>query len=257
MTDISEKQKKKAEKLLNDLKTGQQKIPTTVAVTVIQTVEKEVVKRVDRIKNNVEIMRDSKSQIIEDLLFLKEHQDELTKKTGLTFEAFIKEVAGYSKQYFYQLTGNYEFLKSNDKTALLDTVDYKIINEIKKIDNPKLQKEYLSKAETLTRADIYEIKERVSPAYSENTVQNTFRPSDSENRTEPEKAAYVYPEKQPNKELDKFKIKVNKKIQYQIDMFESYIKQLRKKKKEKVQNDAQIMAYQIVISNLKELLKEL
>jgi len=253
MTDISEKQKKKAEKLLNGLKTGQQKIPTAVAVTVIQTVEKEVVKRVDRIKNNVEIMRDSKSQIIEDLLFLKEHQDELTKKTGLTFEAFIKEVAGYSKQYFYQLTGNYEFLKSNDKTALLDTVDYKIINEIKKIDNPKLQKEYLSKAETLTRADIYEIKERVSPAYSENTV----RPSDSENQTEPEKAAYVYPEKQPNKELDKFKIKVNKKIQYQIDMLESYIKQLRKKKKEKVHNDAQILAYQIVITNLKELLKEL
>ena len=113
MTDISEKQKKKAEKLLNGLKTGQQKIPTAVAVTVIQTVEKEVVKRIDRIKNNLEIMSESKGQIIE---------------------------------------------------------------EIKKIDDTKIQKEYLNKAETLTRADIKSMRERVSPDYSEKTV----RPSDSE-----------------------------------------------------------------------------
>lgn len=253
MTDISEKQKKKAEKLLNGLKTGQQKIPTAVAVTVIQTVEKEVVKRIDRIKNNLEIMSESKGQIIEDLNYLKEHQAELTEKTGLTFESFIKEVAGYSKGYFYQLTANYEFLKSKDKIDLLDKVDTKIIEEIKKIDDTKIQKEYLNKAETLTRADIKSMRERVSPDYSEKTV----RPSDSEDKDEQDKTAYVYPEKQPNKELDKFKIKVNKKIQYQIDMFESYIKQLRKKKKEKVQSDAQILAYQIVITNLKELLKEL
>ena len=35
------------------------------------------------------------------------------------------------------------------------------------------------------------------------------------------------------KELDKFKIKVNKKIQYQIDLLENYIKQSKKAKKEK------------------------
>lgn len=248
MTDISEKQKKKAEKLLNGLKTGQQKIPTAVAVTVIQTVEKEVVKRIDRIKNNLEIMSESKGQIIEDLNYLKEHQAELTEKTGLTFESFIKEVAGYSKGYFYQLTANYEFLKSKDKIDLLDKVDTKIIEEIKKIDDTKIQKEYLNKAETLTRADIKSMRERVSPDYSEKTV----RPSDSE-----DKLAYVYPEKEPNKELDKFKIKVNKKIQYQIDMLEAYIKQLRRAKKDKVHCEAQILAYQIVITNLKELLKEL
>ncbi len=244
MTDISEKQKKKAEKLLNGLKTGQQKIPTAVAVTVIQTVEKEVVKRIDRIKNNLEIMSESKGQIIEDLNYLKEHQAELTEKTGLTFETFIKDVAGYSKQYFYQLTANYEFLKSNDKIDLLDKVDTKIIDEIKKIDNLKIQKEYLEKAETLKRSDIKNMRDRV-------------RPSDSENQTEPDKTAYVYPEKEPNKELDKFKIKVNKKIQYQIDMLEAYIKQLRRAKKNKVHCEAQILAYQIVITNLKELLKEL
>jgi hypothetical protein len=162
MTELTDKQKKKADQLLNGLKTGQQKIPSAAAVQVVPTIEKEVVKRVNRIKSNVEIMTDSKKQIIEDLNFLKEHQTELTKETGLTFEAFIKDVAGYSKSYFYQLTANYEFLKENNKIDLLDKVDTKIIEEIKKIDNHKLQQEYLKKAETLTRADFNQDRVRRS-----------------------------------------------------------------------------------------------
>lgn len=162
MTELTDKQKKKADQLLNGLKTGQQKIPSAAAVQVVPTIEKEVVKRVNRIKSNVEIMTDSKKQIIEDLNFLKEHQAELTKETGLTFEAFIKDVAGYSKSYFYQLTANYEFLKENNKIDLLDKVDTKIIEEIKKIDNHKLQQEYLKKAETLTRADFNQDRVRRS-----------------------------------------------------------------------------------------------
>lgn len=162
MTELTDKQKKKADQLLNGLKTGQQKIPSAAAVQVVPTIEKEVAKRVNRIKSNVEIMTDSKKQIIEDLNFLKEHQAELTKETGLTFEAFIKDVAGYSKSYFYQLTANYEFLKENNKIDLLDKVDTKIIEEIKKIDNHKLQQEYLKKAETLTRADFNQDRVRRS-----------------------------------------------------------------------------------------------
>jgi hypothetical protein len=162
MSELTDKQKKKADQLLNGLKTGQQKIPSAAVVQVVPTIEKEVVKRVNRIKSNVEIMTDSKKQIIEDLNFLKEHQTELTKETGLTFEAFIKDVAGYSKSYFYQLTANYEFLKENNKIDLLDKVDTKIIEEIKKIDNHKLQQEYLKKAETLTRADFNQDRVRRS-----------------------------------------------------------------------------------------------
>jgi hypothetical protein len=40
-------------------------------------------------------------------------------------------------------------------------------------------------------------------------------------------------------------------------MLEAYIKQLKRAKKDKVHCEAQILAYQIVITNLKELLKEL
>lgn len=166
MTELSERDKKKADKLKADLINKQQKTLTAASVQAGQSIEKEVVKRVNRIKNNVEIMTDSKKQIIEDLNFLKEHQAELTANTGQTFEEFIKKVAGYSKGYFYQLTANYEFLKENNKIELLDKVDTKIIEEIKKIDNNKLQQEYLKKAETLTRADINIIRDKVRPSDS-------------------------------------------------------------------------------------------
>jgi len=59
------------------------------------------------------------------------------------------------------------------------------------------------------------------------------------------------------KKNDKLKLLINKKFQYQIDLLEDYIKQCRKSKKEKEQNEARIMAYQISITSLKELLKEI
>ena len=49
----------------------------------------------------------------------------------------------------------------------------------------------------------------------------------------------------------------NKKIQYQIDLLENYIKQSKKAKKEKENNEGRIMAYQISISSLKELLQNI
>ena len=241
---LSARQQNKVNELLNDLENKQQKITTGSMNAIEKSVKQEVVRRVKRIKNNVGIMRDAKSQIIDDLMYLKENQEELTQETGLTFEEFIKEVAGYSKGYFYKLTGNYEFLKSQDKIELLDKVDAEIINEIKRMDNPKLQKVYLDKAETLTRSDIEEMRNRVSPRDSENIIKTG-------------EIINVTPIETQNNELHKYKIKVNKKITYQINMLESYIKQLRKKKKEKEYNEGQIMSYNIVITNLKELLKEL
>jgi len=62
-------------------------------------------------------------------------------------------------------------LKSNDKIDLLYKVDTKIINEIKKIDNPKIQKEYLNKAETLKRSDIKNMSDRARPSGSENQTE--------------------------------------------------------------------------------------
>jgi len=63
------------------------------------------------------------------------------------------------------------------------------------------------------------------------------------------------PEMEENKKkIEKLKSVISKKFQYQIDLHEDFIKQCKKAKKEKEQNEGRIMAYQVAISNLKELL---
>ena len=59
------------------------------------------------------------------------------------------------------------------------------------------------------------------------------------------------------KKKEKLKSVITAKFQYNIDMYEDYIKQCRRAKKEKEQNEGRIMAYQIAISDLKELLKKI
>ena len=56
---------------------------------------------------------------------------------------------------------------------------------------------------------------------------------------------------------ENLKLMITKKIQYQIDLLENYIKQSKKAKKEKENNEGRIMAYQISISSLKELLQNI
>jgi D-serine dehydratase len=112
------------------------------------------------------------------------------------------------------------------------------------MDNPKLQKVYLDKIETLTRSDIEEMRIRFSPRDSENIIKTG-------------EVISVTPIETPNNELNKYTIKVNKKITYQINMLESYIKQLKKKKKDKEQNEGLIRSSRVAVSDLKEMLKKI
>jgi len=59
------------------------------------------------------------------------------------------------------------------------------------------------------------------------------------------------------KKNEKMKSVITAKFQYNIDMYESYIKQCRRAKKEKELNEGRIGAYQVAISDLKELLKKI
>lgn len=56
---------------------------------------------------------------------------------------------------------------------------------------------------------------------------------------------------------ESLKSMITKKIQYQIDLLEDLTRQSKKAKKEKEVNEGRIMAYQIAISNLKELLQNI
>jgi len=58
-------------------------------------------------------------------------------------------------------------------------------------------------------------------------------------------------------ELNKYKLKVQQKLQYQIDLYNDYIKQLKRKKKELEYNKGQIMNCHVAISTFEELMKDL
>jgi hypothetical protein len=66
------------------------------------------------------------------------------------------------------------------------------------------------------------------------------------------------PEMEANKQrIDKVKSRITIIIQGQIDRYEDYIKQCNKAKKEKERNEAAALAYQVSISDLKELLQKI
>lgn len=85
------------------------------------------------------------------------------------------------------------------------------------------------------------------------------KPVGKESKTDKKsEASWLTPEMEAEKKKkDKLKSVITKKFQYQIDLLEDYIKQSRKAKKEKDQNEGRIMAYQVAISNLKELLNNI
>ncbi len=85
------------------------------------------------------------------------------------------------------------------------------------------------------------------------------KPSVKETKTDKKEGADWWTPEMEEKRIYKenLKLMITKKIQYQIDLLENYIKQSKKAKKEKENNEGRIMAYQISISNLKELLQNI
>jgi hypothetical protein len=149
---MNERQIKNANKLKDGLINDQQK----AGVIKIKPKKSEVIKAIEFIKNEIINFNESKLKIIEKLAFLKNNQEKLIEETGKTFNELIVEITGFSKSYFYQLVGNYEFLDKHNRTDLIDKVDTGVITNLKKIENPQELKKLLNKANTLTRKDFAE-----------------------------------------------------------------------------------------------------
>lgn len=126
--------------------------------------------RITRIRSFWQQYTELKSEIVRDLYYLQEHQDELKAEKGLTFKELLEELTGYSKSYYYQLTGNYKFLLEYNRLDLFEKVDTKIIEKIKSTGDEKEKKNLLNKAETLTREDF---KKTVRPSDSDTNIKDT------------------------------------------------------------------------------------
>ena len=194
--------------------------------------------RLELLSNLIKTRNRNTKEIVKIFVEMKNNQELLKEQTGLTFKEVVSQYTDISKSQFYSLVGNYEFLELTNRIDLIDKVDYKVIEEIKKIDDQKLQKSYLDKAEDLTREDINTLKDRVRRA-------DSVSPKVSDKVTD---VSMI--------EQSKLKTDVTRRVEKIISTYESHIKQLNQKKKERDICSAQVIIYRIVISDLQELLKK-
>jgi hypothetical protein len=116
---------------------------------------------INRIKRNIKFLQTikdqaetSKSEIVKDLIFLKNHQEELLNEKGITFEDFLKNEIGIAKSFFYEQIKAYELCLEYNRTDLYDSVDSKILVNIARMDDKKQREKYLIKSPELSRKDI-------------------------------------------------------------------------------------------------------
>jgi hypothetical protein len=128
----------------------------------MRSIEATIRLKISDIEKNIKTFNESRKNIIEDLMYLREHQNELRAVSGKTFSEFLESVVGFSKSYFYQLTNNYQFLEEHNRVDLFDKVDTKIIENIKRVSDQKQQIALLKKAEKLTRDDFPQVRVRPS-----------------------------------------------------------------------------------------------
>jgi len=149
-----DKAKKAAQILDADLTGKQQK-------TLVKShQESEIQKRVNKIRINADLYKTAQIDIIKDLMYLQNHQDELKAELNITFKEFIESL-GMSKTDFYRQIGNYKYLEEHKKTELVESVDSEIIRLISQAD-PEKQEELLNRAGELTRDDFKQSKKTES-----------------------------------------------------------------------------------------------
>lgn len=101
-------------------------------------IQTEIKTRIDRIKANYQNYHNARKIIIEDMIYLENHKEQIKKATGKTFEELKTELTGFSKRYFNQLVSNYKFLEKFNRLELFDKVDVKAIEHAKKQNKPEL-----------------------------------------------------------------------------------------------------------------------
>ena len=228
-------------------------VSSIAVVKTAEVVNSELYDLTTRIKNNVaqfERMKEKasilKQNIADDILFLAHNKDRLLPETNLI--DYIENEIGISKGYYYQIKRSYEFLIENNQPKLINSVDFQILDKVARVKDEELQKDLLKNIETLTREELKEKCDRhtFSPAVKE--TANDKKPGS--NWWTPEMEA-------EKKKKEKMISVITAKFQYNIDMYEDYIKQCRRAKKEKVENEVRISTYHVAISDLKELLKKI
>lgn len=126
-------------------------------------VKSEIDKTINRIKNNLTQYQEIKTDIVRDLLFLKNHQDELKVEKGITFQEFIENELGMTKGHFYEQLQAYNLCLTYKDETVFNEVDTKILVKIARMGNESEQIKYFKNVRKLTRADFVKVRPSDSP----------------------------------------------------------------------------------------------
>ena len=142
-----ERHKKAAAEMKAALIGTQQKTPTKV---VQETSEMD--ERLKRLQNNIGDSNSIKIEIVKDLNYLYDNQDQIKLETGKEFLEIINDL-GISQGYYYEQLQAYNLcLEYSDEKAFND-VDTKILVKVARIKDKKEQKEYFNNIYTLSKDD--------------------------------------------------------------------------------------------------------
>jgi hypothetical protein len=145
-------------KLQDKLKAGivKKSLATSKPVNAV-IVRSEIDKTINRIKSNLLQYKEIKVEIVRDLLYLKNHQADLTAEKGMTFQEFIERELGITKGHFYEQLQAYNLCVTYHDENTFNEVDTKILVMISRLEQSE-QPKFFKRARELTRADIPKVR---------------------------------------------------------------------------------------------------
>jgi hypothetical protein len=185
-------------------------------------------------------------------------------KSFIDKELSINRTTAYNYIDLVTIFGVQTFEHVSEPSKLISALPLlKSANTNKDIPLAKIKKDIIKQSQTMSARELNEHIKGLKVEYG-------FRKADSEKLVEKStgvinqldvsknEASWWTPEMEADKKKkDKLRSTITVKFQHNIDLYEDYIKQCRRSKKEKEQNEGRIMAYQVAISDLKELLKKI
>lgn len=148
---------------------------------------------------------ESRERVLKNLIYVKDHKKKLLPDK--TFEDYLENDIGITKGYFYQVLRAYEISQDFKKPELFENVDYRILSDISRVENEKIRKDLIRRAESLTRDD-------VKQAVNKDSGEEILKKSKSIAEVNSDRLTIKFPNKEVLKEIEQFLKKRGIEIQY-------------------------------------------
>jgi len=143
-------------------------VPEVVEDSELDVITRRIKGNVDQFERLRDKAKDLKKRIADDILYVTQNKSRLLPHRSL--QDYITNDLQISKEYFYQIKRGYDFLLEHNKEDLIEEADFRIIDDIARIKNKKVQEKLLSNIQNVTRSTIKEELQKADPDYSNDSI---------------------------------------------------------------------------------------